>query len=189
MTAAVVLAGGASRRMGRDKMMLELGGQTLLESAVSKFKQEFADVFVSVADESKYPDVAARKIVDIKPGAGPLSGLHAALATLEHEGVFLVAADLPYCSPTVAMRIVELCGEHEACIIRLPDGKIEPLFGCYKKTLLPLCEDAISSGDNRMSEILYKSDTRFISTDMLGDLWDERLIYNINYPDDYSTLF
>lgn len=189
MAAVVVLAGGASRRMGRDKLMLDVGGATLLESAVGRFGGYFDDICISVADEEKYPEIAARKIIDIHRGAGPLSGLHAALSGLTHDGVFVVAADLPYSSPEAALRIIELCGGYDACIIRLPDGKIEPLFGYYKKSLLSLCEEAILSGDNRMSEVLYKANTRFIAPEALGSLWDEKLIFNINYPEDYSRIF
>ena len=188
MDAIVVLAGGASRRMGRDKLMLDVGGLTLLETVVSRFSVEFEDVYISVADEEKYHDVKARRIVDIRRGAGPLSGLHAALTDIDCDGVFLLAADLPFASPKAAKRIIELCGNHEACIIKLPGGMIEPLFGFYRKTLLPLCEDALTSGDNRMSEIIYKANTKFISTEMLGDLWEDKLIYNINYPEDYSGM-
>jgi len=188
MAAVVVLAGGASKRMGRDKLLLEVGGATLLESAVLRFGEAFDDIYISVADEAKYPKIAARRVVDIHRGAGPLSGLHAALSSLGHDGVFIVAADLPYASPEAALKIIELCGAHEACIIRLPDGKIEPLFGYYGKTLLPLCDEALLSGDNRMSEVLYKANTRFIAPEMLGSLWSEKLIFNINYPDDYSRV-
>jgi len=188
MSTAVILAGGESKRMGRDKLELPLAGRTLLESIVSRFEEEFDGVFLSVSDPEKYPDVALRHIADILPGAGPLSGLHAALKSLPAGGVFLVAADLPYASPRVAKRIIELCGEKEACLIRLPDGKLEPLFAYYKKSLLQRCEEAIKSGDYRMTEIVHNADTRFIAPSELGELWDEKLIYNINYPKDYEKI-
>jgi len=186
MNTVVVLAGGESRRMGRDKLMLEICGAPLLETVVKRFRGEFDELYVSVADAGKYPEIAERKLVDIRSGAGPISGLHAALAAVQGDGAFLVAADLPYSSPAVAKRIIELCGEKEACVIKLPDGRIEPLFGYYKKSLLQLCEEAIDSGDYRMSGILRKADTRFISPADLGDLWRDELIYNVNYPEDYD---
>jgi molybdopterin-guanine dinucleotide biosynthesis protein A len=187
-TPIVILAGGKSRRMGRDKLKLTLGGHSLLESAVMRFRDEFKDIYISVADAEKYSNVKARRIVDILPGAGPLSGLHAALTTLCGNGVFLVAADLPYSSPRAAKRMIELIGEKETCVIRLPDGKLEPLFGYYSKALLLRCENAIKSGDNRMTEIVLGADTRYISPEMLGELWDENLISNINYPEDYEAI-
>ena len=185
---AVILAGGKSRRMGRDKLALTLGGRTLLEISADRFAEEFEDVYISVADAALYPEVAGRRVVDILPGAGPMSGLHAALTNLPDEGVFLVAADLPYADARAAKRLIELCGEKEACIIRLPDGKLEPLFGYYKKTLLRRCEAAIKSGDYRMTELVLGADTRFTAPQELGSLWDDRMILNINYPKDYNAL-
>ena len=188
MATAVILAGGESRRMGRDKLVLPINGETLLVSAVKRFSAEFGDVFLSLADADKYPDVAVRRVVDIFPGAGPLSGLHAALSSAPGEGVFLVAADLPFSSPKAALRMIELCGAGEACVIMLPNGNLEPLFAYYKKALLPLCEEAIRSGDYRMSHIIQGADTRFVSPQDFGELWDERMILNINFPYDYKKL-
>ena len=184
--AAVILAGGKSRRMGRDKLALSIDGRTVLESAVNRFAGEFEDVYISVADANKYPEVTLRRIVDILPGAGPLSGLHAALSSLSCDGVFLIAADLPFSCPRAARRIIELCGNKEASAVRLPDGKLEPLFGCYRKTLLPQCFNMIESGDYRMTELLLNADTRFVSPGELGELWDEKLILNINRPEDFD---
>jgi len=184
----VILAGGKSRRMGHDKLVLPFGGQTLLESAISRFTAEFPNVVLSVADCAKYPEIAVRKIVDILPGAGAMSGLHAALTNLPDDGIFLVAADLPYSCPLAARRIIELCGDHDACLIKLNDGKLEPLFGYYRKTILPGCADAISSGDYRMSELVLRADTRFIDPSDLGGLWDDKLILNINRPEDYEMI-
>ena len=188
IVAAVILAGGLSRRMGRDKLTLTLGGVTLLESVASRFEEEFKDVFISVADTGKYPDIAVRKIADILPGAGPISGLHAALTVLPCDGVFLAAADLPYACPRAAKRIIELSEGYDACIVRLPDGKLEPLFGYYRKTLLPGCFDLIMSGNNRMSALISGANARFVSPEDLGELWSDKLIVNINYPEDYNKL-
>ena len=186
MVAVVILAGGKSRRMGRDKLDLAFGGRTLLESVAERFLGVFEDVFLSVADAGKYPSVQLRRIMDIVQGCGPLSGLHSALVSLPCDGVFLVAADLPYACPVAAKRIIELCGEKEACVIRLPDGKLEPLFGFYRKSLLPRCEAALLSGDYRMSELVLGADTQFVVPADLGVAWDERLIMNINSPEDFD---
>ena len=185
---AVVLAGGMSRRMGRDKLVLAIGGTTMLESAVNRFSAVFEDVYISVADDKKYPDVDTLKIVDILPGAGPISGLHAALTVLTCDGLFLVAADLPYACPKAAKRIIELAGDSEACVVRLPDGNIEPLFGYYRKSLLCLCANAIESGNHKMADLLSLADTRYIAPAELGGLWDDKFIMNVNSPEDYSRL-
>ena len=188
MDTAVILAGGKSSRMGRDKLELAVGAQTLLESVVSRFGAQFKEVYLSVADAQKYSHVSVRKVVDVFPGAGPMSGLHAALKNLPDDGIFLVAADMHCCCPRTAKRIIELCGEKSACVIKLSDGRVEPLFAYYKKKLLRHCEEAIQSGDYRMTKIIMGADTRFTNTSELGSLWDEKMLLNINYPDDYKEL-
>ena len=188
MSAVVILAGGKSQRMGRDKLELSLDGRTLLESAVSRFEAEFEDVHISVGDAAKYPDVAAQRIVDVFPGIGPIAGLHSALTNLPGDGVFLVAADLPYSSPYAAKRIIEMGREKDACIVRLPDGRLEPLFGYYSKALLPLCEEAIKSDNYQIREILFSANTLFINPHELGECWNEKLFLNVNYPEDYEKL-
>jgi len=174
--------------MGRDKLELLLDGRTLLESAAIRFQEAFEDVYISVSDASKYPEVKARRIVDIILGAGPISGLHAALKSLPHDGVFLVAADLPYSCPLAAKRLIEMCKEKDACIIRLPDGRLEPLFGYYRKTLLPSCEEAIESGVYQIRELFVRTDTLFVEPHELGEFWGEDLFLNLNYPEDYEKL-
>ena len=188
MVTAVILAGGNSKRMGRDKLELDFGGRTMLQSVVDRFGAEFGEVCISVADPEKYAGIATRRITDILPGAGPLSGLHAALSQTRADGVFLVAADLPYAEPRAAKRIIELRGDCEACLIMLPDGKLEPLFGYYGNSLLGRCEEAILSGEFRMTEIIRNSAVRYVDISELGDLWDDKLILNINTPNDYQKL-
>ena len=188
MSAVVILAGGKSKRMGLDKLGLFHNGHTLLESAVSRFSEEFEDVYLSVADAAKYPEINARRIVDIRPGLGPMSGLHASLLSLPEDGVFLVAADLPYSCPLAAKHLIELCQDHDACIIRLPDGRLEPLFGYYRKTLLERCENALESGVNQMTVLIGCVNTRYVAPCELGPLWDDKLILNVNYPEDYEKL-
>ena len=177
--------------MGRDKLELDFGGMSLLESAVKRFNVEFGEnVYISVGDPEKYAQVKAQRVVDIYPGMGPISGLHAALSIIPDatDGVFLVAADLPYASAQAAKHIITLCGKNEVCVIRLPDGKLEPLFAYYSKSLLDRCEEQIKAGDYRMSVLIDNADVRYVQPQELGTYWNEKLIWNINNPDDYANI-
>lgn len=185
---AVILAGGKSRRMGQDKLTLSIGGVTLLDSVVSKFSKVFENVYLSVSYEYMYPNVDAPRIVDVFRGVGPMAGLHSALSSLNVEGVFLVAADLPFASPVAATFLTELCGNKDASVIKNPNGTFEPLFAYYKRSLLCKCETALNSGDYKMTTLLPEGSTRFVSPNELGILWHENLITNINCPEDYESI-
>lgn len=188
MITAVILAGGESRRMQRDKMELQFKTGSFLESAVKRFSECFDQVYISVADPGKYPDIKAKRLVDEQTGCGPIAGLHSALKNTEAEGIFLVAADLPYADPRAAKRIIELAGSSDICVMADNASRYEPLFGYYKKTLLPHVEAALQAGDYKIAALFDKASLRIVTKSELGSLWNENLLLNINYPEDYERL-
>ena len=95
----LVLAGGNSRRMGRDKTALEFEGQTLLQRTVALLQTVFPQVLVSV--RSYRQDVSVPQVIDAYPDAGPLAGLCAGLAKADTPWVFAVAADMPFLLPEI----------------------------------------------------------------------------------------
>ncbi len=118
-----ILAGGKSSRMGRDKAMLELAGQTLLARAVEtlrgvgELKDADGRVLVTVVGERKQLEGADRCIADHYPGCGPLGGIEAALADLsnpadaaegaaEADWAFFVPVDMPLLSATLLDRLL-----------------------------------------------------------------------------------
>ena len=186
---AVILAGGKSTRMGRDKLALDFGGISLLEGAVRRFSKGFDRVIVSVGDISKYQDIKAEKVADTEEykGLGPMSGLYAALKYTDDD-VFLTAADMPFSSPSAALKIIELCGSSDVCALADEGGRLEPLFACYKKTVLPCVEKALDEGNYSMFMLLENIGTKRLSSADLVEFWDERLLLNINRPMDYEKL-
>jgi molybdopterin-guanine dinucleotide biosynthesis protein A len=188
MSTAVILAGGESRRMQRDKLALRFGKQTLLESAVDRFSRCFDTVFISVADPEKYAGVAASRITDIFTGCGPIGGLHAALKKTSEDGVFLVAADMPFADPEAARRIIELAGDCDIGLTVDRRSRYEPLFAFYRKSILEQVEAAIVSGNYKIAALAPKVRTRIVTAGELGRLWNDKLLLNINYPEDYERL-
>ncbi len=173
--------------MGRDKLLLEFKGASLLQGAVERFRACFDRVAVSVGDIAKYPEISVAKIADIYKDAGPLSGLHAALTYLGDD-IFLTAADMPFSSPAAAKKIIELCEGFDICVPTDEGGRYEPLFACYKKSVLPRAEKALSEGRYSMLSLYDGLKVRKVSAADLGGLWTERLLTNINRPADYEEL-
>ena len=183
---AVVLAGGKSRRMGRDKLQLTVEGETLLVRNLRRFSERFPRVLVSTASPERYPELGDIRVYDRYPGAGPLAGLHAAL-TAAGEGVFLVGGDMPFADPEKAAKLISLCGDCDACVLTDEAGRWEPLFGYYRYSVLEKAEALLEAGQNRMAGLLSELRVREVSLAELGEGADS-ILRNLNKPEDYEKL-
>ena len=140
MAAAAVLAGGASRRMGRDKATLPVGGVELA-SLVLAAATRVADPVVLVAPEG-HPArrvasaagagarPAPRLVAD--PGLGPLAAVAAALEVLQAEHVLVLAADHPGLRVELLAHLVALAEGTEAVACRR-GPRLEPLVAVYRR--------------------------------------------------------
>jgi len=154
--AAVVLAGGASRRMGRDKATMphpDSGSgtpATMVEYTVDVLRARCAPVFVIAAPGQPLPSLQAEVLRDEVRGVGPLlatgRGLRAAAAA-GVERAFVSAVDMPYLSVDV---IDELAG-HDGVDIVLPwDGRDHYLAGIYRTDLAERVDRLVAAGEHSM---------------------------------------
>ena len=189
MATVVLLAGGKSRRMGTDKLLLPQREGTVLDQAVRRFSAVFDRVCVSVAKADSYPEIRAEHVVDEYPGCGPMAGVHAGLKRCGDDGVFVAAADLPLSDPGAALRIIERCpADAEICVPTGPDGRPEPLFGYYRASVLPRAEELLRAGKYRMRDLLAACVTRFLTPEETEDILDAAGFANMNTPEDYRRL-
>ena len=130
MVAAAVLAGGASRRMGRDKATLAVGGVELASLALAAAAR-VADPVVLVAPEG-HPArrLAAAPVTD--PGEGPLAALAAALAALDADHVLVLAGDHPGLRVELLAHLAGLADRGEAVACRR-GPRLEPLVAVYRR--------------------------------------------------------
>lgn len=163
----VVLAGGASRRMGRDKAALDLGGRPLLAWAVDALRAAFDEVVVVGPAEraTLVPNVPV--VADAYPGQGPLGGIATALRQLGAGRIFVAACDMPFLSPALARYLAELAPEAAAVVPRTERG-IEPLCGCYGRACLPVAEDLLARGELAMAGLLAQVGARIVAPEEWG---------------------
>ena len=131
---AVVLAGGASRRMGRDKRLLPWGTdadgrpRTLLQSVVDKLADVADDVIVVANDQ---PDIrGARVAPDAIPGSGSLGGILSGIEAARHERVFVAAADMPFLNVALVRDLLGRLEGHDA-VVPVIGNRPEPLHAVY----------------------------------------------------------
>ncbi len=150
----VVVCGGASLRMGRDKALLELEGRTLLERAVETLRALVPDVLLACGAEPRYRELGLELVPDRHPGVGPLAGLLAALERIEEAGssaCLALACDMPGALSSVferlTLRLVE--SGADACLLATPAG-LEPLHAVYRTSVLPAVRASVERGERRL---------------------------------------
>jgi molybdopterin-guanine dinucleotide biosynthesis protein A len=183
----LILAGGQSRRMGRDKAALPFGGETMLTRLVGEYGKAYP-VAVSVAQPGKYDTSGAPEIVDHYPGQGPLAGLQAAFRETDAEYIFLTGTDLPFGTVELAQTLLIKAQNEEgqAWVVRRKDGKMEPLCGVYHCSCLSALEDCLNQGRRSFKGLFQCITVCYVEEDALTGFDLEHLLDNLNTPEDYQ---
>ena len=128
---AVILAGGESRRMGRDKAWASLDGEPLLARQIALVARLGAtEIFISGRAQSDYSHFVRPVLLDEKPGLGPLGGIERALHAATCPLVLVLAVDLAQMTEACLCKLVARCGSGTGAVPEL-DGKLEPLAAVY----------------------------------------------------------
>ena len=187
-TTLVILAGGKSSRFGRDKSLEKIDGKSIVERTVEKCLPVFDEVMISSNRKAKFGIPGVPELSDVYVGMGPLGGIHSALLAAKNDAVFFAACDMPFFSVDLAQHIVEAGADINACVPRVGE-KTEPLFGVYRKALLPLVVQMLEEGDRSLHHLLARADARILDcTDWVAAHGEENAFFNMNYQADLETL-
>jgi molybdopterin-guanine dinucleotide biosynthesis protein A len=136
---AFILIGGRSSRLGTDKAFVELGGKTLLQTAVEAVRGALplAPITAVAGSSTQFAisSIAADVpfIFDLHEGRGPLGGIHAALSYAKTPWIFALACDYPFVSDELINLLVEkVSDEFGAVVPEQQDGRMQPMCGFYK---------------------------------------------------------
>ena len=148
---AVILAGGQSRRMGRDKAWLPINGEPLLARQIELMHQlSPVEVFISGRMDTDYSSFQCPVLQDRFPDAGPLAGIERALAVASSSLVLVLAVDMPNISVPFLRTLADQCAEGHGLIPRLKNS-IEPLVAFYPKCAQPLAESQLRKSQNSVT--------------------------------------
>lgn len=184
----VILTGGMSRRMGRDKALLPWRGETMLSSLIERYGSSLGDVAVSVDRAGRFEHGQAIELVDVFPGLGPINGIYSAFSQTGSEAVFLTATDLPNGDPSLVKYLEMKRDGHDVCVICRENGNIEPLFAVYGRNCLPKAEEFLSSDRRALYSLIKELDAVYVPDSELSG-WDlNKILINVNTPEDYEKL-
>ena len=184
----VVLAGGKSTRMGRDKRCLPWNGVKLLDSICAVMDQLFDELIVVTAvSDYELRSVSVRSITDEIPGKGSIGGLFSGILHGKNPYSFVVACDMPYLHSEVVERIC-LSPPADIVVVNLLQG-VQPLHARYSKKCLPYLEEMIRKDHLKIQELLVNPALSSIVLDesQFSDLDPHlRSFINVNTPSDWE---
>ena len=186
---ALVLAGGRSTRMGRDKATLPFGDETLLERIVGRLRPLVEEVVVVSRPGQALPPLPSgvRHAHDSVLDQGPLGGLAAGLAATGADAVYATACDVPFLAPAVVRLLFDRLGDADVAVAEA-EGRLHPLCGVYRARVLPEVE-ALLEAQRLRPVFLYErvptvrvpeADLRAVDPELLT-------LANLNTPEEHAT--
>ncbi|MDO5424604.1 MAG: molybdenum cofactor guanylyltransferase [Eubacteriales bacterium] len=178
----VILAGGASSRMGREKADLLLDGKTFLETQIAKGRRlGIADILVS---GYRGETCSARVVMDRIPKKGPLGGMEACFREAREEWCLVLGVDVPLVPEEELERLIACALESgERAVILEHGGKEEPLIGVYKRELAEEMVREIMEGKGSVFGFL-----RRIGYGRYRSGGREEWFWNVNEPGSYERV-
>jgi len=187
---AIVLAGGQSKRLGRDKALLELQGQPLVTRTVQKLAGLSDDLLVVTSDPARYAPLGlpVRLISDERPGVGSLMGIYSGLRAARHTHALAVACDMPFLNLPLLRYMLPLADGYDVVIPRL-GGFFEPLHAIYGKSCLSFMAGLLEQGRRQIIAFFDQVRVRCVEEGEIEWFDPHHLSFvNVNTPGDWERV-
>jgi molybdopterin-guanine dinucleotide biosynthesis protein A len=183
----VILIGGKSRRMGKDKAFLEFSGKPLFERVLEIYRGSFHRILLAGDRRERFAGYGLPVLEDIFPGSA-LGGLYTGLYHARTEYVFISPCDLPFPNKGVLDHICSLRHGFDA-VVPLTRRGFEPLFALYAKKCLEPARSLLETGNYRVYDFYPQVRIRYIPDEELARVDREGTSFmNINTPEEFARL-
>jgi molybdopterin-guanine dinucleotide biosynthesis protein A len=182
----IVLAGGKSSRMGKDKGLCTFYGKPMVLHAVELLRQVCDNIIIS-SNNPDYSQFGLPVVEDEIKNIGPLGGIYSGLKQTKSQDNFFLSCDMPMVTTDLVKYIVS---EKEGFEIVIPmfNGLPEPLCAYYNKQITDEMLEIIKSGEYKIQEIAKNFKVKFLPIDLHLPFYSDGLFTNINSQKDLDTL-
>ena len=179
----IILVGGQSRRMGRDKGLINLHGKSFLERIINAV-QPYSSKVLLVGDQSIYEKFGVERIEDEIKNEGPIAGVYSGLLASKTKYSLVLSCDVPLINSEIIQFLIE---EHDPNfdLIQLScDERSMPLIGLYKKSCHSHLQRILNSGEKRLTEAVKGLKVKTIP---LMD-HQKKYVLNVNTEEDLKKI-
>ena len=178
----VILAGGKSRRYGRNKALVKIDGIPLIERVVMVMQSVFQDLILITNTPDEYAYLKVPMHEDMIKGLGPLGGILTGLTTIPSDAGFVVACDMPFLNRELICYMIEKREGFDVVVPRVSE-KMETLHAIYSRTCLPAIRRLVDSHEYQTLRFFPEVSVRYIEEDELRSFDSElRFFINVNSP-------
>ena len=184
----IVLAGGMSRRLGRDKAVELVGGEPLITRVIGRLSSIADQTVVVVNDEGRASQLplpeSAKVAVDIHPGKGSLGGIFTGLSATDGEWGMVVACDMPFLNLELLEHMLTMRDGYDV-VVPMEDGHPEPTHALYSKACLPRIESRLKANDLKIARFFDEVRVKFVPEEEVDRLDPDHLcFFNVNTQQD-----
>ena len=188
LVSAIILAGGQSRRMGRDKALIDFEGKPIIARVIDTLHVLTDDVVVVSNRTDVYSSFGVRVVPDYDPPCGPLGGIAVGLQAVRHPLAVVVACDMPFLNVMLLRWLIDLAPGYDAVVPQTGE-EFEPLHAVYRRECHGPIVQRLERGERRV--ISFFADIRLRAVpepewralDPAG-----RSLVNLNTPHDLDVL-
>ena len=190
-TSGIILAGGSSSRMGKNKALLPLPGNqavTFVEHLISLLEAFCSETLIVASDQAHARDYAfpgARVTIDETPDVGPLMGLYSGLSAMQTTHALVVAVDLPFVEPALLSFLLSQPMSADTLLVPLVHNIPQVLLALYPRSILPFVKEQLLEGRRDLRCLLKVAPVQFVEEAQLLQIDPQlRSFVNINTPED-----
>jgi molybdopterin-guanine dinucleotide biosynthesis protein A len=183
----IVLAGGESRRMGRDKAFLKLEGIPMIEHVLRTLRTIFPRTIIVTNNPSAYASYEAAVVTDAVKKQCPLAGIYSGLLSSAEEYNFVAACDMPFLNPDLITYMTGLVDGYDIVVPMTAGRNVEPLHAIYSKRLLPVIKKQLHGDERKIQGIFKEARVKYVTETEIDRYDPERRSFrNLNTLDEYK---
>ena len=184
----IVLAGGLSRRLGRDKAVEPIDGVPLISRVISRLSEVSQQTVVVVNEAGRVAALplpaSAKTVVDIYPDKGSLGGIFTGLSAADGEWTFVVSCDMPFLNTKLLAHMLSL-REGFDVVVPVIDGRPEPTHAVYNKACLPHMRRRLEADELKIIGFFEEVRVFYLPEEELERFDPDRLsFFNVNTQED-----
>lgn len=177
---AIIMAGGASSRMGKNKALLTIAGKSMVRHIYDTLQPLFDEIIISVSKKEDPLIPEANTVIDLKPGQGPLMGIYSGLLASSSRVNFVIACDIPTIDLPLMRRLLSCSSRYDIAVPSFKPHKFEPLFAVYTKEVTKTAKTLLDRDQRKIRGLFPLGKTKVVETGSC------RWYANLNTPYDYQ---